>query len=63
VEVGGNTLTFFFLQADGGIQQQLLLILFHALEAQLVAYHLTLVKDDENDEPDGKGKHAYGAKI
>ena len=63
VEVGGNTLAFFFLQADRGIQQQFLLILLHALEAQLVAYHLTLVKNNENDEPDGKCEHTNGAKI
>jgi hypothetical protein len=63
MEVGGNALAFFFLQADGGIQQEFLLILLHALEAQLVAYHLTLVKDNENDEPDGKCKHTNGAKI
>lgn len=63
VEVGGNTLAFFFLQADGGIQQQFLLVLFHALQAQLVAYHLALVKNNENDEPDGKCKHTDGAKI
>jgi len=61
VEVGGDALAFFFLEADGGVQQQFLLVLFHALEPQLVPDDLSLVKDDENDKPDSERQHADSA--
>jgi len=38
-----------------------LLVLFHALEPQLVADDLALVKDDENDKPNSERQHANSA--
>ena len=62
VEIRRNPLPFFLLQAYGGIQKQLLLILFHLLQFHLVTNDLALVKDDENDKPYGERQHSYGAK-
>jgi hypothetical protein len=53
VKVGGDALTFFLLQADGGIEQHFLLVLLHFLQLQLVTDHFALVENDENDEADG----------
>ena len=63
VQVGGNALALFFLQTDRSIEQELLLVLFHALEAHLIPDHLPLVEDDKYNEPDGKREHTYGAEI
>ena len=62
VQVGGDALAFFFLEADGGVEQGFLLVLFHGLELVLVADHLALVEADEYDEADGEGEHPDGAK-
>jgi hypothetical protein len=62
MEVGRDALAFFFLQADTGIQEQFLLVLFHPLQFHLVPDDLTLVKDDKNDKPDRKRQHPYSAK-
>ena len=58
VKVGGNALALFLLHADGCVQQHLLLLLFHQLQAQLVAYHLSLVEDDEQDQANGQYQHS-----
>lgn len=63
VQVGGYALTFFFLQADGGVEEHFLLFLFEALELHLVADDLSLVEDDEDDQPDGEDEHADGAEV
>ena len=60
VEVGCNTLAFFFLEPDGGVQEKFLLVIFHFLQAHLVADDLALVEDDKDNEPDGEGKHTDG---
>ena len=62
MQVSGDPLAFFFLQPDAGIEEQLLLVLFDPLQLQLIADDLSLVKDDKNDEPDGKRQHADSAK-
>ena len=62
MEVGGDSLAFFFLEPDAGVEKQLLLVLFHALQLQLVADNLALVKDDEDDKPYGKRQHPDSAK-
>ena len=62
VEVGGNALAFLFLEADGSVEQGLLLVLFHALELLLVADYLALVKADEHDQSDRQRQHSDGAK-
>ena len=49
VEIGGDPLAFLFLQADAGVEEEFLLVLFHALEPQLIADDLSLVKDDEDN--------------
>lgn len=61
VEVGCNTLPLLFLEPDGGVQQHFLLFLLHPLELHLVADHLPLMEDDENDQPDCQGQHSHGA--
>ena len=62
VEVGGDPLAFFFLEPDAGVEEEFLLVLFHALEPQLVADDLSLVEDDEDDQPDSKRQHPDSAK-
>ena len=62
VQIGRNALALFFLQADGRIQEGLLLVLFQALQLLLVADYFALVEADEDDEPNGQREHADGAK-
>ena len=61
VQVGCDAGAFFFLEADGCVQEHLLLVLFHSLELELVAYDFPLVKHDKNDESDREHEHAYCA--
>ena len=62
MEVSGDPLAFFLLQPDTGVEEQLLLVLFDPLQLQLIANDLPLVKDNKNDQPDGKRQHADSAK-
>jgi len=62
VEIGCDPLAFFFLEPDAGVQEQLLLVLFHALEPQLVADNLALVEDNKDNQADRKGQHPDCAK-
>lgn len=62
MEIGGNTLPLFFLEPDRGVEQQFLLILLHALQPQLIADDLSLMKDDEDDKPDSQCQHTDSAK-
>lgn len=57
VEVGSDALAFLFLEPDAGVEKKFLLVLLHALELMLVADNLALVEYNEDDQPDGKGKH------
>ena len=60
VQVGRQALAFFLLQTDRGVQQDLLLFLFHMLELRLVADHLALVENDKEDQTDSQYKHTQG---
>jgi hypothetical protein len=62
VEVCGYALAFLLLEADRSVQQHLLLIKLHFLQLHLKAYYFPLVKNNENDEPDGERKHGDSAK-
>lgn len=62
MEIGGDPLAFFFLEPDAGVKEELLLVLFHALEPQLVADNPTLVEDYKDNQPDSKGQHPDSAK-
>lgn len=61
MQIGGDPLALLLLQTDRGIQQQLLLILFHPLQSLLIADDLTLMENDENDQPYGQRQHPNGA--
>jgi len=61
VEVGGQALALLFLEADGSVQQDLLLLMLQLLKPELVPDYLSLVKDDEKDQTDGQYKHAQSA--
>ena len=61
VQVSRNALAFFFLKADGCVEQGFLLVLFHTLELLLVADNFTLVEADKYDQPDRKSQHTDGA--
>ena len=56
-----KSLSFFFLQFDGSVEEDFLLLLFHLLQPRLVAHHLSLVKDDENDQADCQYHHSQRA--
>jgi len=62
MQIRGDPLPFLFLQPDRGIEEEFLLILLHLLELQLIPDNLPLVKDDKDDQPDGKCQHADSAK-
>jgi len=62
VQIGCDALSFLFLEPDGGIQQELLLVLFHALQPHLIPDDFSLMKNDKDDQPYGKRQHSYGAK-
>lgn len=61
VKVCGYALAFFFLPADGGVQQDLLLFIFHFLELHLVFDNPSLVENDKHDQADSKYQHANGS--
>ncbi len=60
MQVGGQALPFFFLQFNGSVQQDLLLFLFHMVDPVLESKHSSLVKNDENDQCNGKHDHPQG---
>jgi len=62
MQVSGDTLAFFLLKPDAGIEEQFLLVLLHPLQFQLVTDDLTLVKNDENNQPDSERQHTDSAK-
>lgn len=53
VEIGRNALPLLLLPADGCIQQDLLLLLFHLLELQLIPEDLPLVENNEYNQGNG----------
>lgn len=59
VQVGGESLPFFFLQFDAGIEHHFLLFDFHLLHLLLKFLHFSLMEDDEHYKPDGEHKHSY----
>lgn len=61
VKVCGYALPFFFLPADGCVQQDLLLFIFHFLELHLVFDDPTLVENNKHDQADSKYQHANGS--
>jgi hypothetical protein len=61
MKVGGQSLAFFFLQFDGGIEQYLLLLLFHLLQFILKADNASLMENDKDHQADRQHKHAQGA--
>lgn len=61
VQVGGQALAFFFLQLDGGVEQDFLLVLFHLLYLFMKEHHTPLVQDDEDDQGYRKHHHAHRA--
>lgn len=61
VKVCGYPLPFFFLPAYGGVQQDLLLFIFHFLELHLVFDDPTLVENDKDDQADSEYQHANGS--
>ena len=52
MKVCGYTLPFFFLPAYGGVEQDLLLFIFHFLELHLVFDDPALVENDKHDQAD-----------
>jgi hypothetical protein len=49
------------LQPDRSVQEKLLLVFFHPLQTQLVPNDLSLVENNENDQPYRKRQHTNGA--
>ncbi len=58
VQVGGDALPFFFLPAYGGVEEDLLLFVFHLLELELVADDPALVEYDKYNQADSEYQHA-----
>lgn len=54
VQVGCDALAFLLLPADGGVQENLLLLLLQFLELHLVPYDPSLVEDDKDHQGNGK---------
>lgn len=61
MKICGYPLPFFFLPAYGGVQQDLLLFIFHFLELHLVFNNPSLVENDKDDQADSKYQHANGS--
>ena len=57
MQIRSNTLPFFFLPADGCIQEDLLLFFLHFLELHLVADNPSLVKYNKNHQANGQYQH------
>ena len=62
VQVSREALPFFFLQFDRGVQQYLLLLLFHLLYFFMEAEDPALVHDEEYNKATYQHDHAHGAK-
>lgn len=60
MQVGGQALAFFFLQFDGGIQQDLLLFLFHLVDLVLEFQNPALVQDDKDHQGYHQDNHTDG---
>ena len=58
MQVGCNPVPLFLLELDRSVQQDLLLIFFHLLQLHIKAGYFPLVKDDEENDPQGKADHA-----
>lgn len=61
MEVGGQSLSFLFLQLDAGVEHHLLLVYFHLLHSLLEALHPALVEDDEEHQANHQYQHSDGA--